>query len=206
MTSTSQIAPNQTVTMRDKLRVFSSPAPQLKTRVLLLLSGALVAVTYLLLAGSFESSSPGIIALSLLGPTMSAVDVREHRLPDILTMITGIAAGAGAIALCTFGKDWGPLGSGAMCAAITTAVFYLVALLSAGGFGLGDIKLIAVIAFTTGLHGWQVVLYCLAAAFMLGAVTAIGLRLFRRRTSEIPFGPFLVMAGIMAGLLATKIA
>ncbi|MFQ5647419.1 MAG: prepilin peptidase [bacterium] len=69
-------------------------------------------------------------------------------------------------------------------------LFYLIALLSRGGMGGGDIKLIALIGI---LVGWQGVLLTIMLASSMGALAGVWAILFLKkgRKDQIPFGPFL---------------
>lgn len=185
--------------MNETMRVFSEPKPRSSVLFALLLAGALLSAALLTQLELSNPSSAGFIAMALLGPTMAAVDIREYRLPDLLTLATGSAAVIGSITVCALEDDWSRLISSTIYAIAAAGVFYVLALLTAGGIGLGDIKLLAVIGFTVGLNGWQKLFYCIAAAFIIGAVVAIIARLKKTGVKELPFGPFLIVATIITG-------
>jgi len=75
-------------------------------------------------------------------------------------------------------------------------LFFLVAVLSRGGMGGGDIKLVAMIG---AFLGWQAVLVTIFLGAMLGAVIGIGLMLLKQkgRKDPIPFGPFLALGAFI---------
>lgn len=75
---------------------------------------------------------------------------------------------------------------------------FLIALLT-GGFGGGDIKLIAVCGF---LLGWQNVLVATFIALVLGAIVGVYLKAINKieNNQPIPFGPYLC-AGIYIAIL-----
>lgn len=188
--------------MNESLRVFSEPKPRSIALFALLLAGAVLSVALLTQLDLSNPSSAGFVAMALLGPTMAAVDIREYRLPDLLTLVTGSVAVIGAITVCAFENDWSRLISSTAYAVAAAGVFYVLALLTAGGIGLGDIKLLAVIGFTVGLNGWQTLIYCIAGAFIIGAVVAIVTRLKQAGVKELPFGPFLIVATVITGFFA----
>jgi leader peptidase (prepilin peptidase)/N-methyltransferase len=75
-------------------------------------------------------------------------------------------------------------------------LFYLVAVLSKGGMGGGDIKMMAVVG---ALMGWKSVLLTTFLGSLSGSLIGIFLMVFRGRgrKTKIPFGPFLALgAGI----------
>ena len=78
-------------------------------------------------------------------------------------------------------------------------LFYLVALLSKGGMGGGDIKLIAMIG---AFAGWKAVLLTIFISAFTGSLLGIGLMLFMGKTRKypVPFGPFLAL-GAMVSIL-----
>lgn len=80
------------------------------------------------------------------------------------------------------------------------AVFELMMLLSIcflrkEGMGGGDVKLAILLAVWLGPAKLMV---ALALAFTLGAVAGIGLLLVNRQSKPFPFGPFLVLGGLVA--------
>ncbi len=72
-------------------------------------------------------------------------------------------------------------------------LFFAIALLSKGGMGGGDVKLMAVLGFATGV---PYVFFVFLLAFISGAVVGILLMIFKKKTrkSPIAFGPFLSLA------------
>jgi leader peptidase (prepilin peptidase)/N-methyltransferase len=83
-------------------------------------------------------------------------------------------------------------------------VFFLIALLSRGGMGGGDVKLGAVIgAFVGPLH--SVLVFILSS--LAGGLWAIGLLLFRGagRKTEVRFGPFLALAALLVFLYGQQL-
>ena len=185
--------------MHESMRVFSDPKPRYSVLFALLLAGAFLSTALLTHLDLSNPSSAGFIAMALLGPTMAAVDIREYRLPDLLTLATGTAAVIGSVTVCAFESDWSRLIFSTVYALAAAGAFYVLALLTSGGIGLGDIKLLAVIGFTVGLNGWQMLVYCIATAFIIGAVVAIVARLKQTEVKELPFGPFLIVATLITG-------
>ncbi len=82
--------------------------------------------------------------------------------------------------------------------------FFLVALLSRGGMGGGDVKLAAMMG---AFLGWPAIAVALMLAFFLGAGAGLLLIVFRRgtRKTPIPFGPALAAGAIVAVLAGEPI-
>jgi len=76
-------------------------------------------------------------------------------------------------------------------------LFYLIAVLSKGGMGGGDVKLMAVLGFAIGM---PMVFFVFLIAFLTGALVGILLIILKKkgRKSPLPFGPFLALAYFIA--------
>jgi leader peptidase (prepilin peptidase)/N-methyltransferase len=92
----------------------------------------------------------------------------------------------------------------ALGGAIGFAVFLLIALVSRGGMGWGDVKLAALIGLATG---FPMVFVAIIMAAILGGVVAVVLLVTRRRGRRemIPFGPFLAVAAMVTLLWGSNI-
>jgi leader peptidase (prepilin peptidase)/N-methyltransferase len=76
-------------------------------------------------------------------------------------------------------------------------LFYAIAVLSKGGMGGGDIKMMAMVG---GLMGWKSVLLTIFLGILTGAIFGITLMIFKGkgRKTKIPFGPFLALGTLIA--------
>jgi leader peptidase (prepilin peptidase)/N-methyltransferase len=76
------------------------------------------------------------------------------------------------------------------------SLFYLIAFLTKGGMGGGDIKLIAMIG---AFLGWPGALFTIFSGALLGSLVGIVLMLLGRkgRKDKVPFGPFLSCGSIL---------
>lgn len=75
-------------------------------------------------------------------------------------------------------------------------LFYLIALLSRGGMGGGDIKMMAMVG---AFMGWKAVLLTTFAASLTGSIVGIFLMIFKGkgRKTKVPFGPFLALGSLI---------
>jgi leader peptidase (prepilin peptidase)/N-methyltransferase len=148
---------------------------------------------------------PAFCYLAAVGVPLAFVDARERRLPDLATLpsypasllLLGVAApfvagGTGRFVHALIG----------MAAAV--AFFLLLLLVSPAGIGLGDVKLAGPLGAYLGWLGAAAFVTGLMAAWLLAALTGLGLLLMGRATrkSQIPFGPFLI-AGTLGVVLAS---
>lgn len=76
-------------------------------------------------------------------------------------------------------------------------LFYIVAILSRGGMGGGDIKLLAMIGLVIG---WKLTLVTILLSSVIGLVISGILMLFGKikRKQPIPFGPYIALAAVIA--------
>ncbi|MCL6561072.1 MAG: prepilin peptidase, partial [Firmicutes bacterium] len=79
----------------------------------------------------------------------------------------------------------------------------LIALVSRGGMGGGDIKLASVMGL---LLGWKLLLVALFLAFLTGGLAGITMLLLEivKRKDPVPFGPFLAAGAVAAALAGDK--
>jgi leader peptidase (prepilin peptidase)/N-methyltransferase len=146
---------------------------------------------------------PAYLMLSLLGVVLAIVDVEHHRLPDRLILI---AAGAGALLslVAALGDgSWNRVGRAGLAAAVVFALFYVMALVSPRGVGLGDVKLAAMLAGYLAWFSWSHVVTGLASGFLASGVAGIALLAtgHANRGTRIPLGPFLIGAALLAAAI-----
>lgn len=117
---------------------------------------------------------------------LSACDIRERRLPNLLTVPGAVAVLCGAAAL---GRGWPALaGAGALA-----AVYLAVHLMSPAGLGAGDVKLAVGVGGLAGAHGLDVWAVSAIGAPVLTALGAIGALAVGYR-GAIPHGPSMCVA------------
>jgi len=83
-------------------------------------------------------------------------------------------------------------------------LFFLIAVVSRGGMGGGDIKLAAALGLW---FGWKELLLLVFAAFVLGALVSVLLLLthIKGRKEGIPFGPFLALSAYLVSLYGSEL-
>ena len=136
---------------------------------------------------SLEFFVYALVATSLV--IITAIDIKHQIIPDVIT-IPGIAFGL-IVGICNIGYTDTLLGL-----FLGSGLFYLLAVLSNGGMGGGDIKLIAAIG---ALLGWQKVLLVIFIGAFLGSIVGLFLIIIQKksRKSTIPFGPFLAVGTLI---------
>lgn len=163
------------------------------------------------LAGPFYRGSPDVISatysLALVwGLLLAFIDTDVHRLPDWLTLTAYPVAAALLTACSAVTGDWSALARAAACAGSAVAIFLIVALISPGaeGLGLGDIKLVGVLAALLGWHSWFGAFLGIATGCVLGGIWAVVLLVIRRakRDSFLAYGPALIAGSYVWAVLS----
>ena len=177
-----------------------APMPRPRWRAgLALLTGALFAA--MALRFGLSPLLPAVWYLAAAGVALAVIDVREHRLPDRLTLPSYPAAvallGGGGLLLPDGGSHLVHALAGLAAAG---AFFLLLAFIRPGDIGWGDVKLSGLLGFYLGWFGAGALLAGMAGAFVLAAVTGLALIAAGRATrkSHLPFGPFMIASALAA--------
>lgn len=161
------------------------PAVELLTGLIFLLLFARQGLTWSLL---------GQLVLASFLLVLTMIDLEHCLLPDKLT-ISGLVVGFAFSAL-TPGVGWRSALVGLLAAG---GSLLLLAVVSRGGMGGGDIKLAAMIG---AWLGWPQVILAVFLAFVVGGLAGILLLVtkIKSRKDLIPFGPFLAVGTFIAML------
>jgi leader peptidase (prepilin peptidase)/N-methyltransferase len=151
-----------------------------------------------------RASSPwelaGLAWLVLFAIPLVFIDIAVHRLPDALTG----AAFAGTLGFLTVaaltGGHPGQLARAGIAAVALCAFYLLLFIIRPSGMGFGDVKLAASVGLGLGWIGWQAVVAGTFLTFIIAAVYGVALLLLHRatRSSQLPFGPFIVLGTLLA--------
>jgi leader peptidase (prepilin peptidase)/N-methyltransferase len=150
-------------------------------------------VLYVLLWFKFGFSIPFAIYAALASTllTVALIDYDHKIIPNIITlpgMVIGLGLSTWALPITLVDSLLGLLLGGGL--------FYLIAFLTKGGMGGGDIKLVAMIGC---FLGWPGALFTIFSGALLGSLVGITLMLLGRkgRKDKVPFGPFLSCSAIL---------
>jgi len=143
---------------------------------------------------------PLLFALVSSMIVITFIDLDFQIIPDVITlpgMIIGLAASHfimpdpfATYSLLGFVNSVIGLLSGGI-------TFYLIAILSRGGMGGGDVKMMAMVG---SFMGWKGVFLTTLVGSLTGSLIGIALMVFKGkgRKTKIPFGPFLALGSIVA--------
>ena len=159
----------------------------------------LSSVLYVMLWLKFGLSVPLLIYAALTSAllTVALIDYDHKIIPNTITL-PGIVIGLGLSILSVLNIDVLPITPLASLLGVLGGgvFFYLIALVSRGGMGGGDIKLIAMIG---AFLGWQGAFFTILSGALLGSVVGVSLMVLGKkgRKDKVPFGPFLSIGAIL---------
>lgn len=148
-----------------------------------------------------------VALLFMVLEAVAVIDV-EHQIvpnrilyPSLILFAVLVAVGAAV------GDDMGLVDAGLGFLAFGGGLL-VVAIVSPGGMGMGDVKLAALIGLVLGALGLRYVAVAAAVAILTGGVGAIALMIFAgaSRKAKVPFGPYLAAGAVAAAFLAPTIS
>jgi leader peptidase (prepilin peptidase)/N-methyltransferase len=146
---------------------------------------------------------PAFVLVAMVGVVLAAIDLACLRLPDVLVLPTFVVAAATLAVVALARDESAPLVRGLLAAVVLAACYFVLAVVTGGGIGLGDVKLMLVLGLLLGWFGWPFVVAGVVLAHLLHGLVALGALATRRagRTSLIPMGPALLIGAWCAIVL-----
>ena len=138
---------------------------------------------------------PAFLFLAASGVLLAVIDLQHHLLPNRL-VVPSIGIGAVLLVAAALAEqDRDALLRAVLGAAVLFVVFLVLALISPGGLGMGDVKLAGLVGLYLGWIGWDAVLSGAVAGFVIQALLALVLLAGRRigLRGELPFGPAMLL-------------
>ncbi len=153
-----------------------------------LASGVMYVVLWLKWGLSLAFVIYAVLSSTLL--VIALIDLDHQIIPNSITypgVVVGLGLSFWVLPITPIASLIGLLAGGIL--------FYAVALVSRGGLGGGDIKLIAMIG---AFLGWQGTFFTVLMAALTGSLVGITLMLLGKkgRKDKVPFGPFLAFGAI----------
>ena len=152
-----------------------------------LITGLLLLIGFFKFGLTFDFFIFTLVAPALV--IITVIDFRHQIIPDSITLpgiILGLAAGSYSMGIL----------NSIMGCLLGGGLFYILAVMSNGGMGGGDIKYITAAG---ALVGWEKVLLIIFIGAFLGSIISIfQMVVFKKsRKSPIAFGPFLSLATLI---------
>ncbi len=163
-----------------------------------LLTGIVFAIIYYTYGLSIAAASYAVLCCALI--IITFIDLKTQEIPDGLNLfiaITGI--------IFIFFNGFKPhLLPGILGFLLGGGIFLLIAVVSNGSMGGGDIKLMAALGLWLG---WKQILMVTLLSFIIGSVISIILMTLKikSRKDYIPFGPFIALAAFIIILYGNQI-
>lgn len=145
---------------------------------------------------------PAAVAALILAAASTVfvvVDIAVHRIPDAVALPAYIGAGIALLIGSLATGQWAPSIRAALAAAVVAVVLSAVSILTGGGLGLGDIKLLTGWALPLGWVSWAAVYAGVTAAFLAGAIGALIGRRRRGPSTGFAFAPGITI-GVLVGI------
>ncbi len=131
---------------------------------------------------------------------LSKIDFCEHRLPNLL-VFTAYLGGLLGFALVAQAQGEFTLLVNAFAGSLTASLAYLV-IHFLGGMGIGDVKYAAVVGLYLGSLGWSYLYIGSLISFASAAIWVLPLMFSKRKTRNVPFGPFMAFGVVVSGIIA----
>ena len=145
-----------------------------------------------------------LVVLAVATVPLIVIDVREHRLPNRITLPL-IPAMAVALLIASWGAQaWERMPRALLGGLALLLVYFVLHLVYPAGLGMGDVKLAPSLGLLLAWLSWDAVLWGTFLAFLLSALVGLLLILVRRATMKtaIAFGPFMLVGAWLAALVA----
>ena len=150
-------------------------------------------------AAGWSAALPAFVAFAIVATPLVVIDAQHHRLPNRLVVPGVVAAAVLLTGAAAVRADWPALARAVEAAVVLFVTFFLIAAISPGSMGFGDVKLVGLIGAYLGWLGWGAVIYGVFAGFVLGALMPLPLLATRRASLKtcIPFGPALIAGALL---------
>ena len=135
------------------------------------------------------------LSWAVIGPPLAAADLTHRWLPRRMVWTLGGTVLMAWISAAIAGQSADRLLNSVQAAAVALGFGFTLAV--AGGLGMGDVRLAAVVGLYLGWYGWTHVLLGFVIALLLALAPALR-RLWQRQADGLPFGPYLIAGALSA--------
>jgi leader peptidase (prepilin peptidase)/N-methyltransferase len=190
-----------------------TPMPGVRLRGKYLFLHLAMLVLFVVTALRFDEEPVGYLAsflfLFAMLLTVSVIDVELFRLPDLIVLPSLLVMLALVALVSVLDDRPEQIRYALVGAALYFGFLFFAHLVYPRGMGFGDVKLAAVMGLSVGWLGTSyaaaigLVLWAMLIGFITGSIVGVVLLAVRRRSKQIPFGPFLALGTITAVLLSS---
>lgn len=166
------------------------------------------AVTLRILHIHLGPALPAYLYFVAIGVALTMIDIDHKRLPNKIVLPSYVVVGALLTIASARTGDWDALARAGIGAAALFAFYFVLAFAYPAGMGLGDVKLAFILGGVLAYLSWKAFGVGAFGGFLLGALGGIALMAARRgtRKTEIPFGPYMILATLVAIFAANPLA
>ncbi|MCU1518897.1 MAG: peptidase [Pseudarthrobacter sp.] len=145
---------------------------------------------------------PAFLLLAVAGAQLARIDISLHLLPNPIVIALLIAGLFLFLAPVFTGSPIAAFLRGLAGGGILFAIYMVLAVISPGSIGMGDVKLAAPLGLYLGYLGWTQLMYGGLLGFLLNgmATAVIVARNRRKRPAEVAHGPSMIAAAAAVAL------
>ncbi|WP_300343908.1 A24 family peptidase [Nesterenkonia sp.] len=143
------------------------------------------------------------VVFAATGPLLAAIDWRERRLPDIITLPLAAACFVVLLSSAVLSGDFLRLAMAVACSVGSVLFFFVLFVLAPSQLGFGDVKLMLSAGLVLGWHGPVVTVMGIVMGLLFGLLYGV-VQIVRgraHRRSHIALGPHLIAGTLVLGLL-----
>ncbi|TDP96773.1 prepilin peptidase [Labedaea rhizosphaerae] len=154
------------------------------------------------------ASLPAYLYFAAVGIALTMIDFDLKRLPNAIVLPSYPVLVVLLTASAAARHDWAALLRAGIAGAALFAFYLLLVLVYPAGMGWGDVKLAGLVGGVLGFLSWAAFAIGAFGGFLLGAVAGVVVIALRKgdRKTALPFGPFMVIAAVLAWFVADPIA
>lgn len=169
--------------------------PSNRTRITTTIVTTVLCVAFAFRFGP-DTALPAFILLAVLGVQLARIDFSLHLLPNPLVLFLAFGGLSLFLASVFAESQWASLLRALAGAAILFVIYLILALISPGAIGMGDVKLAGPVGLYLGYLGWTHLMYGGLLGFVLNGVVALLVVRGNRaeRASEVAHGPSMLAA------------
>lgn len=140
---------------------------------------------------------------SLTAAVAAAIDLRKRIIPN---EVLSVGVALWVVGIVVWGIAAGDVVRGVASGLTVGAALLVVSLVGSGGFGMGDVKLLALLACFGGVVNLDVVVATVLISCATGGASGVLLVIVQRmRMKEsYPFGPFILCGWLLTVLLSSE--
>jgi len=140
---------------------------------------------------------------SLTAAVAAAIDLRKRIIPN---EVLSVGVALWVVGVVVWGVGPGDMLAGVASGLVVGAALLVVSSVGSGGFGMGDVKLLALLACFGGVVGLDVVVATVLISCATGGASGVLLVIVQRmRMKEsYPFGPFILCGWLLTILLSSE--